>query len=48
MENTNNKQKKKMVPRLKHKYGSDYQMVKNNYDSKRSKRNICDTHIDGA
>ena len=42
------KEKKKIIPRIKHRYGSDYQIYKENNSGTRRRRNICDTHIDGA
>ena len=49
MENNNNKNNRpKVVPKIKHRYGSDYQIISEKSNSRPRKKNICDTHIDGA
>ena len=49
MENNNSKNNRpKVVPKIKHRYGSDYQIISEKSNNKYRKKNICDTHIDGA
>lgn len=40
--------KKRIIPRIKHRYGSDLETYRENNSNNKKRRNICDTHIDGA
>ena len=47
-EENNKNNKPKVIPKIKHRYGSDYQIISEKNNRVSRKKNICDTHIDGA